>query len=49
MKITGELTSPSDETIHRGPPCVYDAERSHAHVKDPAVHFRVQWTMETPK
>ena len=36
----------SDETINRGPPCVYThAKRPHTHVKDPVVH----WIMETPK
>ena len=32
--------------------CVYiymHAKRSHAHVKDPLVHVRVRWIMETPK
>ena len=39
------------ETVNRGSPCVYvtRAKRSHAHVKDPVVHGRVWWVMETPK
>ena len=62
--------SPSDETINRGPPCVYawntlthththththTRARAHTHththtqVKDPEVHVRVWWIMETMK
>ena len=38
--------SPSDETINR----VYmHATGLHTHVKDPVVHVRVGWIMETPK
>ena len=42
--------SPSDVTINCGPPCVYARKKSHyMHVKDPEVHVRVLWFMETPK
>ena len=44
-----EELSPLDEAINRGPPCVYACKRSHTHVKDPVVHVRVRWTMESTK
>ena len=46
---------PSDDTINWGPMCIVKhrghthAKRSCTHVKDPGVHVKVQWIMETPK
>ena len=37
---------PSDETINR---MYTHATGSHTHVKNPVVHVRVWWTIETPK
>ena len=38
--------SPSDESLNRGPQCVFThAKRSHTHVRDPVV----RWIMETPR
>ena len=39
--------SPSDETTDRGPPCVNVSMQNHHTVKDPVVHVRVWWIMET--
>ena len=45
----GRELSPLDEAINRGPPCVYACKRSHTHVKDPVVHVRLRWTVESTK
>ena len=38
---------PFDKTVNPSTPCAYTrAERSHVHIKDPAVHVSVQWITE---
>ena len=46
-----QYKNPSDETINWGPPCAKRRQKDHIHtqVKEPAVHVRVWWIMETPK
>ena len=31
------------------PECIHMQKRSHEHVKDPVVHVRAKWVIETPK
>ena len=41
---------PLDETINQGPPCEYACKHIiYTHIKDPVVHVRIWWTMETTR
>jgi len=48
--ILCRLQKSFNETINRGPLCAYTYKKIiYTHVKDPVVHVRVWWIMETSK
>jgi len=41
LSIYADYKSPLDETINRGPPCVYICKITHPHAKYPVVEVRI--------